>query len=178
MPELPEIETYIRAFEDRIIGEALTSVRVRSPSFLKTWDPPLQEAVGRPVLSLRRIGKRIAWELEGDLFLVIHLMVTGRFHRKAPGTALPRKNTHASFDFPEDSFFVTEMGKQKRATLHLVRGQDALSAHDPGGLEVIGADPVAFASAIRWENRTLKRALTDPRCVSPPSKISRNGPSA
>ncbi len=166
MPELPEIVTYLDAFRPRIVGQVLEGVRLRSPSLLRTFDPPLSAVGGRRVTGLRRIGKRIVWELDGDLFLVIHLMVTGRFHKKKPGTALPRKHTHASFDFVDASYFLTERGKQKKASLHLVRGEDALAAHDPGGLEPLEATPSAFAAALRRENRTLKRALTDPRILS------------
>ena len=166
MPELPEITTYIEAFRPRIVGAVLEKVRLRSPSLLRTFDPPLSAVEGRRVVGLRRIGKRIVWETEGDLFLVFHLMVTGRFHKKKPGAALPRKHTHAAFDFEDASYFLTEMGKQTKASLHLVEGQAALVAHDPGGLEPLGAGPDDFARAMRRENRTLKRALTDPRILS------------
>lgn len=166
MPELPEIVTYLDAFRPRIVGQVLEGVRLRSPSLLRTFDPPLSAVGGRRVTGLRRIGKRIVWELDGDLFLVIHLMVTGRFHRKKPGTALPRKHTHASFDFADASYFLTERGKQKKASLHVVRGEEALADHDPGGVEPLDATPSAFAAALRRENRTLKRALTDPRILS------------
>ena len=166
MPELPEITTYIEAFRPRIVGATLEGVRLRSPSLLRTFAPPLTSVGGRRVIGLRRIGKRIVWEVEGDLFLVFHLMVTGRFHRKKPGAALPRKHTHAAFDFPDASYFLTERGKQKKASLHLVQGEPALAAHDPGGLEPLQASRASFAAAMRRENRTLKRALTDPRILS------------
>ena len=120
MPELPEVTTYLEAFRREILGEELMRVRVRSPSLLRTFDPPIGEAAGRRVVALRRIGKRVVWALEGDLFLVFHLMVTGRFHRKKPGTAIPRRNVHGAFDFPEASYFLTEMSTRKRASLHLV----------------------------------------------------------
>ena len=166
MPELPEITAYLDAFERRIVGRPLEGIRLRSPSLLRTVDPPLEEARGRAVERLSRIGKRIVWSLEGDLHLVFHLMISGRFHRKKPGTVLPRKNAHAAFDFPEESFFLTEMGKKKRASLHVVRGADALAELDPGGIDPIDATPAAFAAALTRENRTLKRALTDPRIFS------------
>jgi formamidopyrimidine-DNA glycosylase len=166
MPELPEIVTYLTAFRSRIVGRTLESVRVRSPSLLRTFDPPLSEASGRTVTGLRRLGKRIVWELEGDVHLVFHLMVTGRFHRKKPGAPLPRKNVHAAFDFPHESYFLTEMGTQKKASLHFVRGEAGLAELDPGGLEVLEASPEAFREALTRENRTLKRALTDPRILS------------
>lgn len=166
MPELPEITTYIEAFRPRIVGRVLEQVRLRSPSLLRTFDPPLSQVAGRRVTGLQRIGKRIVWEVEGDLFLIFHLMVTGRFHKKKRGAALPRKHTHAAFDFDDASYFLTEMGKQKKASLHLVEGRAALATHDPGGLEPLLAGPDDFALALRRENRTLKRALTDPRILS------------
>ncbi|UCC24067.1 MAG: formamidopyrimidine-DNA glycosylase [Gemmatimonadales bacterium] len=166
MPELPEVETYLDAFRSRIVGRTLDSIRVRSPSLLRTFDPPVTEAVGRRVIGLRRLGKRIVWELEGGLFLVFHLMVTGRFHRKARRAPLPRKNVHAAFDFPDESYFLTEAGTQKKASLHLVHGEEGLATLDPGGLEVLDASPDDFREALVRENRTLKRALTDPRIFS------------
>ncbi len=166
MPELPEIELYLRAFRDRIVGEELRAVRIRSPSFLRSWDPPITDAVGRRVLGLERIGKRVVWALEEDRFLVFHLMVTGRFHRRTPGAPVPRKNAHGAFDFHRDTFLVTEVGTQKRASVHLVAGRTALAEHDPGGIEAVSASPDEFATALRRENRTLKRALTDPRIFS------------
>jgi formamidopyrimidine-DNA glycosylase len=166
MPELPEITTYLDAFRREIVGQTLEGVRVRSPSLVRTWNPPLAEAAGREVVAVDRMGKRIVWSLAGDLHLVVHLMVTGRFHRKKAGATMPRKHTHASFDFAHASYFLTEMGKQKKASLHLVRGEDGLGALDPGGLEPLTATPAAFARALRHENRTLKRALTDPRILS------------
>ncbi len=166
MPELPEITTYVEAFERTILGEPLEGIRIRSPSLVRTWDPPISEAAGRRVVAVRRLGKRVVWGLEGDLFLVVHLMVTGRFHRKKPGAALPKKRTHAAFDFPEDTFFLTEAGKEKRARLHLVRGEAGLASLDPGGIEPLEITLAEFSSAIQAENRTLKRALTDPRILS------------
>lgn len=166
MPELPEITAYLEAFRPRITGQVLEGVRVRSPSLVRTFDPPLSAAHGRTVTGLRRMGKRIVWELEEELFLVVHLMVTGRFHRKKKGQPLPRKHVHAAFDFPEESYFLTEMGKQKKASLHLLRGEGGLAELDPGGLEPLDATPEQFREALLRENRTLKRALTDPRILS------------
>lgn len=126
MPELPEVETYLRAFRARIVDQPLQAVRVRSPSLVRTFDPPLSEVRGRHVLSVSRLGKRIVWHLEDDLHLVIHLMVTGRFHRRKPGAAVPKKHAHAAFDFPQETFLLTERGIRKKASLHLVRGTEAL----------------------------------------------------
>lgn len=166
MPELPEVTAYLDAFRREIVGQTLEGVRVRSPSLVRTWNPPLVEAAGREVVSVDRLGKRVVWTLAGDLHLVVHLMVTGRFHRKKAGATMPRRHTHASFDFAHASYFLTEMGKQKKASLHLVRGEAGLRGLDPGGLEPLTATPAAFARALRHENRTLKRALTDPRILS------------
>lgn len=166
MPELPEVETYLRAFRARIVGEPLEGVRVRSPSLVRTFDPPLSEVEGRRVEAVSRLGKRIVWHLEGDLHLVIHLMVTGRFHRRKPGAAVPRKHAHAAFDFPEETFLLTERGLRKKASLHLVRGAEALAELDPGGLEPLEIGLEQFQERLVRENRTLKRALTDPRIFS------------
>jgi formamidopyrimidine-DNA glycosylase len=166
MPELPEVETYLRAFRARIVGEPLTGIRIRSPSLLRTFDPPISAAVGRRVLAVGRVGKRIVWSLEDDLHLVVHLMVTGRFHRRAAGAAVPRKHTHAAFDFPDETFLLTERGTRKKASLHLVRGAEAVAALGAGGLEPLEIALADFHRRLRRENRTLKRALTDPRIFS------------
>ncbi len=166
MPELPEVTCYLDAFRREILGERLTGVRIRSPSLLRTWDPPISEAADREVTGVSRIGKRIVWSLEGDLHLVVHLMVTGRFHRKPSGQALPRRRAHAAFDFEHASYFLTEAGKEKKARLHLVRGMAGLAQMDPGGLEPLEITTAEFSHALRSENRTLKRALTDPRILS------------
>lgn len=166
MPELPEVETYLRAFRSRIVGEPLVGIRIRSPSLLRTFDPPVSAAVGKRVLDVGRVGKRIVWHLENDLHLVVHLMVTGRFHRRAPGAAVPRKHAHAAFDFPDETFLLTERGTRKKAALHLIRGAEALAALDPGGLEPLDVTLEVFAERLVRENRTLKRALTDPRIFS------------
>jgi formamidopyrimidine-DNA glycosylase len=166
MPELPEITAYVEALDRTLTGRVLQGVRLRSPSLLRTWDPPLTAAAGRRVVGFRRLGKRVCWLLEGDLVLVVHLMITGRFHWKKAGAAVPRRAGHAAFDFSHGTLLLTEQGTRKRATLHVVQGQGALSAHDPGGLEVLDASLEDFVAALTRENRTLKRALTDPRILS------------
>ena len=166
MPELPEITAYLEGLERVILDRPLQKVRVRSPSLLRTYDPPLSEAEGRRVTGLRRIGKRIVWEMEDDLFLVFHLMITGRFRWTKPGAAVPKKRAHGAFDFPSGTLLLTEQSTKKRASLHVVRGEEALDELDPGGIDVLTSGPEAFAAALRERNRTLKRALTDPRVFS------------
>lgn len=156
----------MEALERLVADRVLLGIRLRSPSLLRTWDPPLSAAEGRRVLGFRRLGKRVVWELEDELFLVVHLMVTGRFHWRKAGAAVPRKNAHAGFDFEHGTLLLTEAGTKKKATLHVVRGEEGLAALDPGGLEPLEADLEAFAAALLRENRTLKRALTDPRILS------------
>ncbi len=169
MPELPEITAYLEGLERTIVGHCLERVRLRSPSLLRTWDPPLSAAEGRRVQGVRRLGKRVVWEMDGGLFLVFHLMISGRFHWKKRGVAVPRKGAHAAFDFPKGTLLLTEQAAKKRASLHVVSGKDALAELDPGGLEVLDASLAEFREAITRENRTLKRALTDPRVLSPAS---------
>jgi formamidopyrimidine-DNA glycosylase len=166
VPELPDVTVYIEALEKRIVGQPLEAVRIVSPSLLKTARPPVRSAEGRKVVRLRRIGKRIAIGLEGDLWLVLHLMIAGRLHWRERGAKLARKIAHAGFDFPDGTLVLTEFGPKKRASLHVVEGEAGLAAHDPGGLEVFSADLDAFRAALVSENHTLKRALTDPRRVS------------
>ena len=166
MPELPEIEAYIAALEPRVVGEPLTGLRVASFSLLKTYDPPADAAVGKKVESLSRIGKRIVFNLEEDMHLVIHLMVAGRFHWHPPGKAVPRKYGLAAFDFPEGTLLLTEAGTKRRASLHLVVGSAALDALDPGGIELSEAGTEEFKAALLAERHTLKRALTDARFIS------------
>jgi len=167
MPELPDIAVYIEALEARIGGRQLTRVRIGHPFLLRTADPPISTAEGKPVREIRRLGKRIAIGLEDDLWLVLHLMIAGRLHWAAPGAALPGKRGLAAFDFPDGTLILTEAGTKRRASLYLVRGEAALAAHDPGGLEVLEADPAAFAEALTaGGNHTLKRALTDPHRFS------------
>ena len=166
MPELPEVGLYLHALESRVVGEVLRDVRIRSASLLKSFAPPIQEAHDKRVTGLRRIGKRIVLELEDDLFLVIHLMISGRFQWKEPGADIPKKRGHAAFDFDTGALLLTEASSHKRASLYLVRGEEALSHHDPGGVEPLEVSLETFAEALRRENRTMKRALTDPRLLS------------
>jgi formamidopyrimidine-DNA glycosylase len=166
VPELPEITAYVEAFERTILGHPIERVRLQSPSLLRTWDPPVTAVEGLAVRGLARIGKRVVWELEDDVFVVFHLMLTGRFKWVKAGAAVPRKRAHGAFDFPHGTVLLTEQSTQKRASLHVVRGRDALTALDPGGLEVLDATLEQFAAALTRENRTLKRALTDPRVFS------------
>jgi len=166
MPELPDIAAYISALEDRIVGRPLERVRLANPFLLRTADPPVSSAEGRVVRELRRIGKRIAIGLDGDLWLVFHLMIAGRLHWRAAGAKLAGRNALAALDFPNGSLVLTEAGTKRRASLHVVRGEEALQALDPGGVDVFSGDLEAFRAALTGENRTLKRALTDPRIVS------------
>ena len=166
MPELPDVTLYLEALDRRIVGQPLEAARIASPSLIKTAAPSIREAAGRRVLRLRRLGKRIAIGLEGDLWLVLHLMIAGRLHWREPGARLARKLAHAAFDFPHGSLVLTEFGPKKRASLHVVQGEAGLAAHDPGGLEVLDADLAAFRSALLRETHTVKRALTDPHLFS------------
>lgn len=167
MPELPEIAAYLHALEPRVVGATVQTVRVRSVSLLKTWDPPLDAAAGRRVQGLRRLGKRIVFALEGDLFLVLHLMIAGRLKwREAPPWSIPRKGGLAAFDFSSGSLLLVEAGTKRRTALHVVAGEAALADLDPGGIEVADASPDAFREALLRERHTLKRALTDPRAFA------------
>lgn len=166
MPELPDVTVYIEALERRITGQPLEDVRLAGPSLLKTAVPPLAAVKGRRVERLRRLGKRIAIGLDGDLWLVLHLMIAGRLHWRERGAKLVRKQGLAAFDFEDGSLVLTEFGPKKRASLHVVEGEAGLAAHDPGGLEVLSTDRDAFERALEAENHTLKRALTDPRLFS------------
>jgi formamidopyrimidine-DNA glycosylase len=166
MPELPDITAYISALEPRIVGQKLEQVRVASAFLLRTVQPPLASAEGRTIRELRRIGKRIAIGVEGDVWLVLHLMIAGRLHWRAPGAKLAGRNSLAAFDFPNGSLVLTEAGTKRRASLHVLRGEEGLRSIDPGGVEVFACDLDAFRAALMAENRTLKRALTDPRIVS------------
>ena len=166
MPELPEINAYIEGLERVILGEPLERIRVRSPSLLRTWDPPLSAAEGMRVTGLRRIGKRVVWQMENELFLVFHLMITGRFKWAKPGASVPKKRAHGAFDFPKGTVLLTEQAPKKRASLHVVTGEDALAELDPGGIEALQVSLPDFNEALKRENRTLKRALTDPRVFS------------
>lgn len=166
MPELPEVNLYLHALRPRVVGETIERLRIRSPSLLKTWDPPVSEVHGKVVRDLSRLGKRVVFGLDDDLFAVVHLMISGRFQWRGAGAAIPRKRRHAAFDFAHGSLLLTEASSHKRASLHLVRGREALADHDPGGIEPLEAGPDEFAAAIRRENRTLKRALTDASILS------------
>jgi len=176
VPELPDIELYREALRERLLGETLERVRVLGPSWLRSVDPPIPAAAGRPVSDVRRLGKRLVLALEGAadeeaLFLVLHLMVAGRLHWKprragAAPARVPARRGLGALDFPHGTLLVTEASPRKRATLHLVRGERALRGHDPGGLEPLDTSPARFAARLRRENHTAKRALTDPRILS------------
>jgi formamidopyrimidine-DNA glycosylase len=166
MPELPDVAAYISALEPRIVGQPLERVRIASMFLLRTADPPVSSVEGHVVRDLRRIGKRIAIGVDGDLWLVLHLMIAGRLHWRPPASKLAGRNQLAAFDFPKGSFVLTEAGTKRRASLHIFRGEAALHAVDPGGIDVFAADLDAFRHALTVENRTLKRALTDPRIAS------------
>lgn len=166
MPELPDILCCLHALEQRVVGQRLEGIRVASPFVLRTVAPPLSDAAGRNVAGLRRLGKRIVLELEGGLFVIIHLMIAGRLRWRDPGARLAGKMALAALDFAAGALVLTEAATKKRAGLWLVQGEEALREHDPGGLEVLESDAGAFAQALRRENHTLKRALTDPRLFS------------
>ncbi len=166
MPELPDITIYLEALEQRMLGQELEGVRIGSPFILRTFDPPLEAVNGKTVRELRRLGKRIAIGLEGDLWLVLHLMVAGRLHWKPRGARLAGKNNLAAFDFPDGTLLLTEAGSKRRAALYLLHGLESLTQQDPGGLEVLTADRDAFEDVLRRENHTLKRSLTDPHLFS------------
>jgi formamidopyrimidine-DNA glycosylase len=166
MPELPDITAYIAALEPRIVGRPLLRVRLANPFLLRTADPPIASVNGRTVRELRRVGKRIAIGLDDDLWLVLHLMIAGRLHWRPADAKLAGRNALAAFDFPDGSLVLTEAGSKRRASLHLVRGEAALASLDPGGIDVFASDLAAFRTALTAENRTLKRALTDPRILS------------
>jgi formamidopyrimidine-DNA glycosylase len=170
MPELPDIAAYIAALEDRILTQPLERVRIASVFLLRTVEPPLSSVEGRAVKTIRRIGKRIAIGLEGDppgdLWLVLHLMIAGRLHWRPPNAKLAGRNALAAFDFPAGSLILTEAGSKRRASLYLFRGEEDLASIDPGGVEIFSTDLDGFRAALTLENRTLKRALTDPRLIS------------
>src|SRR5262245_40699185 len=166
MPELPDVVGYIEALRQRVFGHNLDRIRLGSPFLPRTASPSIAEVEGKTVTDVRRIGKRIGIGFDGELWLVLHLMIAGRLHWREPGVKLPAKRALAAFDFSAGSLLLTEAGSQKRASLHVVRGEDGIRALDPGGLEVLTADVEAFAAALRSENHTVKRALTDPRLFS------------
>ncbi|MGZ4730506.1 MAG: Fpg/Nei family DNA glycosylase [Terriglobales bacterium] len=166
MPELPDIAAYITSLEARIVGQPIEHVRLASPFLLRTVQPPVADVEGRMVREVRRIGKRIAIGVEGDLWLVMHLMIAGRLHWKPPQAKLAGRKSLAAFDFPTGSLVLTEAGTMHRASLSVLAGDEALQAVDPGGIDVFTSDLSSFRDALMVENRTLKRALTDPRIVS------------
>ena len=166
MPELPDITVYLDALAPRVLGRVLQRVDVVSPFVLRSVDPPLEACHGRRVAGLRRMGKRIVVALEGELFLVVHLMIAGRLQWRTGALKLARRRTLATFAFDSGTLVLTEAGTKRRASLHLVRGEPALAAFDRGGLEVLEADAAAFGARLRSENHTLKRALADPRLFS------------
>ncbi len=166
MPELPEIAAYITALGPRVVDKPLTGLRVASFSLLKTYDPPIEAAIGKKVSSLSRIGKRIVFSLEDSFHLVVHLMVAGRFHWHPPAKPIPKKYGLAAFDFPEGTLLLTEAGTKRRASLHLVVGDSALADLDPGGIEIAEASINEFKAALQAERHTLKRALSDARFIS------------
>ena len=166
MPELPDIAAYITALEARILDQPIEGVRLASAFLLRTAQPPIADIEGRTVCELRRIGKRIAIGVQGDLWLVLHLMIAGRLHWRPPQAKLSGRQNLAAFDFPHGSLVLTEAGTKRRASLHVVSGAEGLRSVDPGGIEVFTSDFDSFRTALSAENRTLKRALTDPRMVS------------
>lgn len=166
MPELPDIELYLHALERRVLGRRITGVRLASPFLLRSIDPPLLAVRGRTIVGLQRLGKRLVLEAEGDLFLVFHLMIAGRFRWKPPRAPVPGKVGLLAIDFEDGSLVLTEAGTRRQASLHLVSGRPALAQHDPGGLEVLEADLPAFQRVLQQANHTLKRALTDPHLFS------------
>jgi formamidopyrimidine-DNA glycosylase len=166
MPELPDISAYLYALDGRIVGQTLERVRVASAFVLRTAQPPIADVQGQAVRELRRIGKRIAIGLNNDLWIVMHLMIAGRLHWRTPGVKLSGRNSLAAFDFNDGSLVLTEAGTKRRASLHVVSGEPTLRAMDPGGIEVFSSTFDTFRAALIAENRTLKRALTDPRILS------------
>ena len=171
MPELPDVTVYIEGLQARVVGQRLARVRLASPFVLRSVDPPIAAANGRVVVGVRRLGKRVVLALDDDLYLVIHLMIAGRFRWERCGVKPPGKIGLAAFDFATGTLLLTEASPKKRAALYLVRGAEAVAAHDPGGIEVLEADAATFRVALRRENHTLKRALTDqpfPKIDLPP----------
>jgi formamidopyrimidine-DNA glycosylase len=166
MPELPDIAAYITALEPRVVGRVLERVRIGSPFLVRTVHPPIENVEGHAVRELRRVGKRIAFGFENDLWLVLHLMIAGRLHWRSANAKLGGRNNLAAFDFPNGSLVLTEAGSKRRASIHVVKGEEGLRSLDPGGIDVLAADLDSFRDAMTAENRTLKRALTDPRILS------------
>jgi formamidopyrimidine-DNA glycosylase len=166
MPELPDIALYLHALEQRIVGRRIGGIRLANPFLLRSVAPPLTTVVGLAITALHRLGKRIVFEIDGDLFLVFHLMIAGRFRWRPPAAQIPGKIGLLAIDFEHGTLILTEAGSRRRASLHVVAGRAGLAEHDPGGLEVLGADVRAFRTALQENNHTLKRALTDPHLLS------------
>ena len=166
MPELPDIVAYVEALERKTMGQTIQDIRIKSPFIIRSFEPPISAAIGRRVTGVHRIGKRISMSLDDDLFLVIHLMIAGRFLWKARGAPMTNKIALVAFDFDSGTLILTEAGTQKRASIHLVRGREGLKEFDRGGLEVLDASMGQFSARLRAENHTLKRSLTDPRLFS------------
>ena len=166
MPELPDIMVYLEALEKRTLGERLDGIRIASPFLLRSVDPPLSAVEGRRVVRFRRLGKRIGIGLEEDLWLVLHLMIAGRLQWRASGAEIPAKRGLAAFDLETGTLLLTEAGSKKRASLYVVEGEEALAAHEPGGIEPLKVDLGTFQEALTRNNHTLKRALTDPKLLS------------
>ena len=166
MPELPDVTVYVEALRRLLLGEPLESVRLASPFVVRSVDPPIREVEGKTVRAIRRLGKRIVFGFDGRLYLVVHLMIAGRFRWLPHGQKIPKKLGLAAFDFPAGTLLLTEAGTKKRASIHLVRGEANLRHHDPGGIELQGCTLEAFSKALQSENHTLKRALTNPRLFS------------
>lgn len=166
MPELPDIELYLHALRTRIAGHTLEKIRLASPFLVRSFNPPIDQANGKKIIALRRLGKRLIWQLDDDLFLIIHLMIAGRFKWADRGAKVPGKVGLAAFDFDNGTLIFTEAGSQRRASMYLVKGSADVQAHDPGGLEVLTSSVAEFGKALTRENHTLKRALTDPHLLS------------
>jgi formamidopyrimidine-DNA glycosylase len=166
MPELPDIEVYIECLKPRVLGKPLDKIRIAHPFLLRTAEPPVSRAEGKTVTGMSRAGKRLVFALDGELYLVLHLMVAGRLHWREPGVKIPGKYGLAAFDFAAGSLLLTEAGSKRRASLHLVHGRGALAQFDRGGVEVLEVDLERFAAAVLRENHTLKRSLTDPGILS------------
>jgi formamidopyrimidine-DNA glycosylase len=166
MPELPDVSVYVEALQKRLLGQPLQKLRLASPFVLRTFDPPPSALEGSRVHAVRRLGKRIVLEFDGELFLIIHLMIAGRFRWLAPGAKVPGKLGLAALDFPNGTLVLTEAGSKRRASMHIVRGAEAVHAHDPGGIEVLDCSLDEFGAALTRERHTLKRTLTDPHVFS------------
>lgn len=166
MPEYPDVTVYIEALAERVLNQPIQKIRIGSPFVVRSFEPPIGAAEGKKVLGLRRLGKRIVFELEDDIFLIVHLMIAGRFHWKPKGARIARKYGQAAIDFPNGTLLLTEAGTKKRASIYLVRGEAAVREHDPGGLEVLDAALEEFKAMLTRENHTLKRSLTDPHFFS------------